>query len=551
MVYVTGVSLPAKLTERHLHLSRGASYLIIQNLGVNAVTILSFAVLARLISPEQMGTYAILQLVSGTCTAFFTWFPQAVTKFVAENVSKGQRSVAAAAFYQSLRANLVIYLPVVLSIYLYAKPLASHLLGGPSYALLFQFLAIDLLFNPCIYVIVLQALLGVGLFREVAVVGLVVGGFLRQLLIISLILVMRNFTGLVIGWLASDAAAVGIYLALAVRALGGPRFDFPLTKLVRYYLPIEFASITIYGQNWFDRVLLVLFVPLATLGIYNAALTAFSVLTGVTNGVANMLLPAYSSIEGGRGGGSEMPSAVRLATRYTCLTLIPLAFGLLAVAKPALTLFVGQPYLAGSLPLAIISGAFAVTVFVQALTPVFLALEETTASAGITGFSVLVSLVLAYVLLPEWGIVGTSFARALQIVLSAILTVVILRRKMKLQLDFRIIARTTLAGGVMATVVSAIELVVYDKWMLPGYLFIGAVTYLIMLRWLRVVDASDLHLLRRLLGKRMAIVSNFLSWALLAKPRVVCDSCGYGNQIDSIFCASCGVNLQTRSSEQS
>lgn len=82
---------------------------MIQSVGVNVVTVAAFVVLARLISTKEMGILAILQLINAACIAFFTWFPQAVTKFVAENISRGRRSAAAGAFYQSLRANLIIY----------------------------------------------------------------------------------------------------------------------------------------------------------------------------------------------------------------------------------------------------------------------------------------------------------------------------------------------------------------------------------------------------------------------------------------------------------
>ena len=513
---VSGASSALKPAERDVRVTRGASYLIIQNLGVNVVTVAAFVILARLISTREMGIYAILQLINGVCVALFTWFPQAVTKFVAENISRGRRDAAAAIFYQALRANLLIYLPVVAVTYLYAATLASRLLGGMVYVSLVQILAVDLLFNPCILWVVTSTLMGLGLFREIAAVGLIVGGFLRQLLIISLIVLMRSFLGLVMGWLISDATSVALYLLLVLRALGPPRFDFPLTKLFRYYLPIEFASITNQGQNWFDRALLAFFVPLATLGIYNAALTAFSVLTGVTAAIGNVLLPAYSSIERGTSGANTFSDAVRLATRYTCFTLIPLAFGLFAVAKPALTLFVGESYVGGYTPLAILCGVLGITAFGQALAPVFLALEETWIAASITGGTVLISLVVAYMLLPGWGIIGASTGRALQMVLSTLLIFLVLRRKVTLRLEFGTIAKTTLAGAVMATVVLTIQVLAYSKWMLPVYALLGAVTYLVMLRLLRAVDESDLKMLERLLGKRMRLVSNFLGRLLIA-----------------------------------
>jgi hypothetical protein len=54
----------SNLSDKRVHFTRGASYLVIQNLGVKAVTIVSFAILARIISPKEMGIWVILQLIS-------------------------------------------------------------------------------------------------------------------------------------------------------------------------------------------------------------------------------------------------------------------------------------------------------------------------------------------------------------------------------------------------------------------------------------------------------------------------------------------------------
>jgi O-antigen/teichoic acid export membrane protein len=486
-----------------------------QSLGINTVLIVSFAILARLISTKEMGVYAILLLISSTCQTFVTLsVDQAVTKFVAENFSRGTKFAAAGAFYQALRTTLIIAAPVACLIYYEAPFLAVHLLGGVSYAVLFQVLAVDVLFSAGAQPVIAAGLLGLQMFRQYAAVNLIFGGILRQTLIILLILLLRNLVGLVIAWVFSDAATVLVLLAYAISALGGPRFDFPLTKLLRFSFPLTLGSVAGYAQTWFDRALLVAFVPLATLGIYNAALTAFGVLTGVASAMASMLYTAYSSIKGEPQTENRMRDAVRLATRYSSFTLIPLAFGLLAVAKPALTLLVGESYAAGSLPLIIFSAAFAVTAFTAALGPVLLVLEETKIAAAITAVSVAMSLVVAYVLLPEWGMLGASVARTFATILVAALTVLVVSRKMTLQVDILAVAKNLFASTIMATVLVAFQLMIYSKFLLPAYVLIGAIVYLILLRLLRAVDTADLSLLRGFLEPRLSVVSDMLSWVL-------------------------------------
>jgi O-antigen/teichoic acid export membrane protein len=494
-----------------VHFTRGASYLIIQTFSVNAITVVAFVVLARLITVKEMGIWAVLQLLVAVCTTFITWFPAAVTKFVAENVSGGLMSKASAAFYQALRANIVLYIPVVAGFYLGSTFLAFHLLGDASYAILFRVLALDVCLSAGILPLATAALLGLRMFRQVALVSLIVGGLFRQILIISLILIMRNFVGLVIGWLVSDAITAAILLVMVMRSLGMPRFDFPLSKLFRFYLPMEFGQIMIFGQTWFDRALLVAFVPLATLGIYSAAVTAYGVVASVSDSMSRMLLPALSSIQGKTDGFRAFRDAARLATRYAVLTIIPIDLLLLATAKPALTLLIGGSYVSGSLPLMIFCAADALTAFATVMSPALQSLEDTTAIGVTVGVSVPIGLVIAYLLLPGWGIVGAAVGRASIILLIAILQFLVTKRKISLQLDFRMVEKTLAAGTVMAAIVAAMQLAYYSKFLLPLYGLVGVAVYFLMLKLLKIVEPADLDLLRDFVGRKFSIISSILT----------------------------------------
>lgn len=500
---------PSSVSE-DVRLSRGASYLIVQNLGMTAIPAIGFLVLTRLISTTQMGEWTILTLVVAACQTFTTWFPQAVTKFVAENSSKGEKVSAASAYYQALRANFIIYILVSVLVYLNAPFLAFHLLGGLSDTPLFRALAFDLFLSAGIIPIVTAAMLGLQMFRETALVGLIFSGIFRQLAIISLIIVMRGLVGMVIGWIVSDGATAIIYVWLTARALGQPQFDFPLTKLFRYYFPLELGQIVTFAQSWFDRSLMVVFVPLSVLGVYNAALTAFGVLTSISTSMVNMLFPVYSRIQNvGR-----MRGVASRATRYANFILVPLAFGLLATARPAVTLMLGESYRGGILPLEIFCGAFAITAFTIALAPILWAWEKTKLAALMSGITVVISSGLAYALLPELGIIGASIARGVSMILLAILIVVALAKMKTLQLDLLAMAKTFVAGAVMAGVLLLVQMFEYSKFLLPLYASIGVVTYLIALRLLKATDQSDFDLLEGFLGIKFSFVSRFLGWIL-------------------------------------
>ena len=485
-----------------VHVARGTSYIIIQNITASAAMVVSFAVLARLITPKEMGIWAVLLLVNGLCQVLATLaVPQAATKFVAEHLGRGEKDVAASVFYQAIRTTLILAAPLGLIVFLGATVLSTQLLGAAEHVLLFQFLAFDIILSAGLLPVLSAAMLGLQRFKETAVVGIVSGTLVRQCLIIILVIVLRDLVGLVIAWVISDVISSLLYMAYILRALGPPRFEFALRELLRFSWPLYLSNAVTFASAWFDRAILLMFVPLATLGVYNATITAFGVLGNVSGAMASTLLPAYSAMQSSNQR-QTLSDAVRMASRYASIVATPLALGLVATAKPALTLFVGQIYVEGAEPLAIFAGAFAFTLVGTVLTPMLLALGETPKASAITAASVVVSLLAAFILLPLWGIVGAAVARGFAMILTTALTIIVLSKMLTLQLDLEAMWKSLVSGVVMAAVVFAAQIPWYSRFLLPVYAFVGALTYFACLRILRTLRPSDTELVRRYLGPR-------------------------------------------------
>jgi O-antigen/teichoic acid export membrane protein len=255
---------------------------------------------------------------------------------------------------------------------------------------------------------------------------------------------------------------------------------------------------------------------LASLGVYSAALTAYAVLGGLSTAIGNALLPAYSNISGS-GVLENCKRATRLASRYMSLIMVPLAFGLLATAKPALTLFVGKAYVGGAVPLMLLSLAFALTAFGLVLGPMLTALAKTREVLWITLASVACALASAYVLLPFMGIVGASVARDIATVASLGLTILVLKRIHAMRIDVEMVWKSLIAGVVMAAVLILVQMAVYKTILLPGYILLGAIVYMIGLRGLKALRRHDIDLIEEYLGARLGIIARLLGIILVTK----------------------------------
>ena len=82
--------------------SCGASYLFIQSIITSAAQTVSFAILARIITPKEVGILAVLSLVTALSLALVgSAFQQTSSKFIGELSDKSE--MASAIFYQITR----------------------------------------------------------------------------------------------------------------------------------------------------------------------------------------------------------------------------------------------------------------------------------------------------------------------------------------------------------------------------------------------------------------------------------------------------------------
>jgi len=476
--------------------------------------IVSFAILARVVAQKDMGVLAALVLVIDLCTMVAGLsLRDAVIRFGAEKLSHDEEHAASAIFYQAARATVTLASVLALLVSLGAGFFSVQLFGEPTYTLFFWVLAPDIVLQAGLLPSLTGAMAGLQKFKEISVVG-VVTALIRQSLIVLLVIALHDFLGLVIAWVIADFIAVSIYSRYVLRAFGRPAFDFPLRLLLKFSLPLFLGQIVSFLCTWFDRILLLAFVPLTVLGVYNVAMFAFNFLLGISGAIVTTLLPTYSTMQSPHQH-RLLSQTVRRASRYVSFVGIPLALGLAATSKPALTLLVGETYAQAAGPLMVLSTALALTLVGTLLDPILLALGQTRVSFAITLASLVTSLVSGLVLLPTFGMMGASFARAIAMILSTGLVVLVVTRRTEVELDIGAIARSSIAGIVMAAIVLAAQILLYSKLLLPFYALLGAIVYLVMLRLLKAVQKEDIDLMDDYVGPRLAFASSLLRKILL------------------------------------
>jgi len=346
----------------------------------------------------------------------------------------------------------------------------------------------------------------VGLQKMKELAGLnILAYIVSKVLSIVFLLLNLGLWGVILGWLIGDLCGFLMFSGYILKNFGKPSFSFGLKRILGFSWPIYLSSWVGFGYNWFDRALLLVYVPLADVGVYNVAVTAFGVMASIPSAISTALFPQYSELQG-RNGMRSLEKAVRTASRYVCYAVVPLAVGLAATARPAISLFAGRVYEIGAVPLAILSLFGAVSCVGAALSDIFSIAERTRVSALLTLIVVSVSVFLGFLLLPSTGGLGVAILRGVAMVVSLVLMLVVLRRMrlFALRFDFEAIWKSWVASLVMAVAVLGLQFLLYNKYLLPLYVLVGGVSYLVLLRFLKAVTTQDVRLIGAYVGKRWA-----------------------------------------------
>ena len=485
-----------------VQVARGASFLFIQNVVTSIVGAVGFGIIARLMTKTEMGVYVTLSLVFALVQIGASFaLPSAAVKFIAELRGQNDQKGAAGVAFQIFRFTFIASILFGSLVFLFSTQICYLLTRTAGYVEVFNILALDLVFAgvlPSLNYI----MIGLQKMKELAELN-IVAYVISKVLSVAFLLVNLGLWGVVLGGLIGDLCGLLLFSGYILRSFGMPSFGFSLKRILGFSWPIYLSSWVGFGYNWFDRALLLAYVPLADVGVYNVAVTAFGVTASIPSAISTALFPQYSELQG-RDGMRSLDKAVRTASRYVFYVVVPLNVGLAATAGPASSLFAGRAYETSAVPLAILSLFGAATCVGASLSDIFSIAERTKVSSLLALINVSIGVLLGFLLLPSTGVLGAAILRGIAMVLGLSLVLAVLRRMrlFAIGFDFEALWKSWFASSVMAVAVLSFQFLLYSKYLLPLYVVVGGVVYLIMLKFLRAVNAHDVHLVRAFVGQR-------------------------------------------------
>lgn len=499
-----------------MRLARGSAYVVAQSVVVQIVAAVALAFVARILTQAEMGIVVALNLIVGVAQVLSDLgFGGALTKFVAEYRGKGADYTPIS--FGAVSVKLLTAGSAAVVCIGGAPLLSGYLLESVEFAYLFQLLSVSLL-TSCLTLTVNRLLLGVNRIKEMVILN-VVSSIVGKGSAVALLMCGFGLAGFVSGWILGGLA----YVALGALIIARNRYVkvhpvgevMPYLKmLVKFSWPLFVTNVVAFLYSWFDRAILLAYVPLSEVAVYNIALQAFGVLFIIPVALRTILFPYYSE-QYGKDENKKIVAGVYGSSRYVALLYTPFALGLMATANPGITLFAGSAYAGGDTVLATLCLFGGLTALSACFGGLLLVLNMTPKVLLINLASVVGSIVMSPFLLPSFGVVGMALVRGVAMIISLTLTVVAVRKRLPIRFDREALWKSWCASIIMFLVVWLIQRINFSPYLLPLYIVVGGAVYVIALRALRTLNKNDIWLVRHLLGRRATLIADIVEKILI------------------------------------
>jgi len=409
--------------------------------GSGIALVIGFAlrpVLARWLGAEDLGLYSMVLTIQGVASLLTSvGIPVALTKYVAEekNTKDKLSQTITAAFISSIITGLL----VGLILYVLSGIFAS-LFHMPDLARLLKILAFSLPFNSILQI----------------VLGLFTG--LRQMKTYTLLTVLQNLlmtsSALILVWLGCgvDGAIWAIVFSAAGSCILGLYFS-------RKYLRTNFAGLfqgikrlalfgsQVFGANalnlvliYTDTLMIGYFMYDKDVGYYSIAISIAAILGIVPIAIQTITYPATSQYWA-QDGHKSLGIMIDKSMKYSTCILLLLGLVIGFFSKELITLVFGQGYSLAVLPL--------IVLIIARVGSITLPVGASFSGAGrpdivlkLSACQAVLNLVLNFLLIPPFGILGASIATATTFLIGTAVHLILMPKILKVRVDIKWFVKT-------------------------------------------------------------------------------------------------------------
>ncbi len=419
------------------------------NIGAQAVIMLMMIVAMPFIV-KGLGSvsFGILSLIWTVITYFTLWdlgISRSVVKFIAEKRAVGKTHDVVAIIYFSVVVSLVLGSIFGILIMVFDSPTASLLFRVTPAYLNTVHLALRII-AIAMPILVLQGafrgvLMGFNRFDLTNIVQLA-NGLLQWGGSLVLVLLHFGVIQVIIFVMVSRALTTMLALAYILRLVDishhGRIIDLSLfSDILKFGGWAMTSQIVSPVLQYAERFILSGAIATSAVTLYVVPYEATSKLLVLSVGMVSSLFPAMSEIYGHGGLGHEFRRLYEQAERMMVFAFLPICAVLVAFAPEILKVWMGSPFAeSAGLVFEILSAAFFVNSIAQLPFTVIQAVGRADLTGKIHLAELPIHLLVAFVLIRRFGLIGAAMTTLFRIILDAFLLYSIASKRLGLEVEF-------------------------------------------------------------------------------------------------------------------
>jgi O-antigen/teichoic acid export membrane protein len=200
------------------------------------------------------------------------------------------------------------------------------------------------------------------------------------------------------------------------------KFKIGKRKLLSVSIPMLFSNSLFLVMSWTDTLFLSAFQGEDSVGVYNVALKIASLNTIALIAINSIASPKFSEIYSSEGK-RRFRRIVKQTTLLNWIVSLPIFFIILVFPESILTIF-GSEFIDGKGALIILSIGQLISAFSGSTMIVLNMTGREKAGRNILLVTVVVNLILNYVLIPKFGIMGAAYATMISTVIWNVVSVI-------------------------------------------------------------------------------------------------------------------------------
>lgn len=201
-----------------------------------------------------------------------------------------------------------------------------------------------------------------------------------------------------------------------------PKFKLSKRKLLSVSIPMLFSNSLFLVMSWTDTLFLSAFQGEDSVGIYNVALKIASLNTIALIAINSIASPKFSEIYSSEGS-RRFRRIVKQTTLLNWIVSFPIFFIILVFPESILSIF-GSEFIDGKGALIVLSIGQLISAFSGSTMIVLNMTGREKAGRNILLVTVVVNLILNYILIPKYGIMGAAYATMISTVIWNVISVI-------------------------------------------------------------------------------------------------------------------------------